>query len=234
MEEQNKEKLALTRGVIFIMIISLSIMGGSTIMYFSHGHESYDINITFNCDSTITTSDMCTLQQSIEDYINDSEQRIDNRYKYFIEQKENNQNLFVMFSSFIGIIAAIFGFLGYKSLRDIENTSINNANNKVNEVVPQKVEEKVNVAVPNAVSRKMDEVYNLQIQNTAIEQTAEYIRAHFLRQDLAELKSEILDEIDRNYRRIEADTSRPAEDVPIESTPAEEGHPTNEINEPDF
>ena len=63
--------------------------------------------------------DLYVVVDSLQEYIQMTEQRIADKYEYFLEQKEDENVLFSVGSLFGGIFISILGFFGYKSFKEI-------------------------------------------------------------------------------------------------------------------
>lgn len=81
----------------------------------------HEIQLSVIPDSLgILPKDVYMVVDSLQTYIHITEQRIADKYEYFLEQKKDENILFSVGSLFGGIFISILGFFGYKSFKDIE------------------------------------------------------------------------------------------------------------------
>ncbi len=121
----------------------------------------------------ILPKDVYMVVDSLQTYIHTTEQRIADKYEYFLEQKKDENILFSVGSLFGGIFISILGFFGYKSFKDIETKAEDRATEIASETAEKRAKEIALSAagehlknnLPKYVDEKLSDVAN-KLANT--------------------------------------------------------------------
>lgn len=146
----------------------------------------YEIQLSVVPDTLgMLPKDVYVVVDSLQEYIKTSEQRIADKYEYFLEQKKDENVLFSVGSLFGGIFISILGFFGYKSFKDIElkaeksatEIASETAEKRANEVALNASEEHLKNNLPKYVDEKLSGVANklTNTVNTMIQERLEKI-----------------------------------------------------------
>ena len=113
--------------VIVIILCIIALLFCSVIFFTSNTPKKnikHEITFSLNSDSTKTNiQEIHLIVDSLNTYLKTTEQRIADKYEYFLEQKKEENLLFSIGSVSLGIFVSILGFFGYKSFKDIENNA---------------------------------------------------------------------------------------------------------------
>ena len=119
--------------LIVLLLCFAAILVSSVFLVRNNSQQSvvkHEIHLSVNTDSTkIISNDIYAIVDSLRTHIQITEQRIADKYEYFLEQKREENILFSIGSLLIGVFISIVGFFGYKSFKDIENHAKEQAEN---------------------------------------------------------------------------------------------------------
>ena len=104
----------------------------------------------------IIPKDVHLAVDSLQAYIQTTEQRITDRYEYFLEQKSEENVLFSIGSVILGVFISILGFFGYKSFKDIEV----NAEDHARVIAADAAEKYLRNNLPTYVDTKLTSITN--------------------------------------------------------------------------
>ena len=163
--------------VVVLLFCIVAILVSTVLLIRNSSQETivrHEIQLSVVPDTLgILPKDVYIAVDSLQEYIRTSEQRIADKYEYFMEQKKDENVLFSVGSLFGGIFISILGFFGYKSFKDIElkaeksatEIASETAERRANEVALNAAEEHLKNNLPKYVDEKLSEVAN-KLTNT--------------------------------------------------------------------
>ena len=152
----------------------------------------------------IIPKDVYFAVDSLQSYIQITEQRIADRYEYFLEQKSEETILFSIGSVIIGVFISILGFFGYKSFKDIEA----NAEKYASDIAANSAEEYLKNNLPKYVDTKLTSITN-NLTNTVNMMVQESVRSETsavmeeFKEDIELLKMYVNDQNNSNQNSVE-------------------------------
>lgn len=148
--------------------------------------------------------DLYVVVDSLQEYIQMTEQRIADKYEYFLEQKEDENVLFSVGSLFGGIFISILGFFGYKSFKDIETK----AEEKASDIASKSAEEHLKNNLPQYVNGKLTSMTS-ELTNTVCAMVQERMESEIsvameeVKEDVELLKIYINEQNNSNQNHVE-------------------------------
>ena len=110
--------------IVLLLLCIVAILVCGILLVESNSKQTivkHEIQLSVVPDSLgILPGDVYVVVDSLQTYIHTTEQRIADKYEYFLEQKKDENILFSVGSLFGGIFISILGFFGYKSFKDTE------------------------------------------------------------------------------------------------------------------
>lgn len=175
--------------VVVLLFCILAILVSTVLLIRNSSQETivrHEIQLSVVPDTLgMLPKDVYIAVDSLQEYIRTSEQRIADKYEYFLEQKKDENVLFSVGSLFGGIFISILGFFGYKSFKDIElkaersatEIASETAEKRANEVALSASEEHLKNNLPKYVDEKLSGVANklTNTVNTMIQERLEKI-----------------------------------------------------------
>lgn len=183
-----KKALDICSVVLLVFCIAAIVVCG-VLLVINNSKQTivkHEIHLSVVPDSLgILPKDVHMVVDSLQTYIHTTEQRIADKYEYFLEQKKDENILFSVGSLFGGIFISILGFFGYKSFKDIEakaedcatEIASKTAEKRANEVALSAAGEHLKNNLPKYVDEKLSEVANklANTVNTMVQERLEKI-----------------------------------------------------------
>ena len=113
--------IVLSACVIAILVISI-LFGFSRCIDQSSISQDYKVNLIVDSLGTLSKESRVTAD-SILTAIQCQQHLLDDKYKYFLEQKETAQDFITLGGLFVTIALSLFGFFGYRSIESIKENA---------------------------------------------------------------------------------------------------------------
>ena len=165
----------------------------------------HEIQLSVRPDSLgMLPKDVYLAVDSLQTYIYTMEQRIADKYEYFLEQKKDENVLFSVGSLLGGIFISILGFFFFLSFKDIEAK----AEDSASKIARNSAEEHLKNNLPQYVNQKLPSIAN-ELTNTFATTFQERIRSEIsvsmeeIKEDVEILKMYVNNQNNLNQNAVE-------------------------------
>ena len=191
-----KKALDICSFVLLLLCVVAILVCGVLLVENNSGQTivKHEIQLAVVPDSLgILPRDVHIVVDTLQTYIHLTEQRMADKYEYFLEQKKEENVLFSVGSLFGGIFISILGFFGYKSFKDIEAKAEKQAGN----IVAETAEEHLKNNLPKYVSNEFPRITN-NLTDTVCVKVQENIRS-----EISNSIEKVREDIDLLYMYID-------------------------------
>ena len=210
-QNKNSDKMKTTLEIfsfvlLFLCIVAILVCG--VLLVKNNSEQSvikHEIQLSVVPDTLgMLPKDVYVVVDSLQEYIKTSEQRIADKYEYFLEQKKDENVLFSVGSLFGGIFISILGFFGYKSFKDIETK----AEERASDIASKSAEEHLKNNLPQYVSGKLPSITN-ELTNTVCAMVQERLGSEIsaemevVKEEIELLKMYVNEQNNSNHDHIE-------------------------------
>ncbi len=183
--------------IVLLLLCIVAILVCGILLVESNSRQTivkHEIQLSVVPDSLgILPGDVYVVVDSLQTYIHTTEQRIADKYEYFLEQKKDENILFSVGSLFGGIFISILGFFGYKSFKDIEAK----AEKQASDIAAETAEEHLKNNLPRYVSNEFPKI-TTNLANTVSVMVQEKIGS-----EISSSIEKVKDDIDLLYMYID-------------------------------
>lgn len=206
--EHTSSELRVSSILAYVMLL-LCVLGIICPFIFqAYNHRSEKVIVVISQEDTlpISTNIKSIELDSLLQLIEKKEMRLEERYDYVLEQKENEFKWQSYISLIIGIIVSICGFFGYKSIRELKEDVQKDTKSLAERVAKAKATQTAEEIAKNESK--------IQVQNSLPNEVRKYL-AENLRPELSKqmnelfrdemynsLKSELVEKINDKFSQI--------------------------------
>lgn len=203
--EYTSSELRVSSILAYVMLLLCLLGIICPFIFQAYNHRSEKVIVVISQEDTLLQSKSIELD-SLMQLIEKKEMRLEERYDYMLEQKENEFKWQSYISLIIGVIVSICGFFGYKSIRELkedvqrdtkslaERVAKIKAAQTAEEVAKIESEIQVQNSLPNEVKKYLAENLRPELN----EQMNELFRGEMYNS----LKSELIEKINDKFSQI--------------------------------
>ena len=218
-ECKTERVIATVLAYVLILICAIGLISPFVLQIFNHHSEEIVIKVSYldsipNCEVYLRSE-----VDSLFNQIDQKELRLEEKYNYILQQKDQEFKWQSYISLIIGIIVSICGFFGYKSIRDLKedvhkdtrkwaeraaseeaktvaaNVTRQVCHTEVAQLMPTEVSSYLNKHLQTSVKQNMDELYKSEMTKALKSDLQLYIDMK-----VVDMKNEM-----KNDRDIDAD-----------------------------